>query len=352
MCLVLIAWAPRVRLAAHNPITTKVTWTREISTLLARRCVTCHRPGGYAGFPLTTFDEARPWAVAIKEVVLAGEMPPWGAAAGVGHFANDRRLTRHEQELIAAWVDGGAPYAPNARTPAFLDAGSAADAAKPLSEAKPADGIAIPLAPATIGAGGRRTASVTLQVPPETTLVGWTFEPGLAAHVASVDLELDSRWLGTWTPGDTRIDFPDDAGAPLSGAALFTAGIEYRAPDSAGVDQSRLRIWISKDARPKTIREATVVRSWRAPSSIEVIAIRPASEGREVHVVARFPNGGSEAVGALAPPSRGMPPTYILMRPLAMPAGARLETTSAVRLLYAAGATRTVKPNVRRRPRR
>lgn len=58
---------------------------------------------------LVTYDEARPWAKAIKEQTLARTMPPWGAVKGFGAFQNDAGLTQTELELIADWVEGGAP---------------------------------------------------------------------------------------------------------------------------------------------------------------------------------------------------------------------------------------------------
>jgi len=70
--------------SAHEPITTKLTWTREISRIFYKRCVTCHRAGGKAPMPLVTYEEARPWAKAIKEEVLERRMPPWGAVKGFG----------------------------------------------------------------------------------------------------------------------------------------------------------------------------------------------------------------------------------------------------------------------------
>ena len=184
------------------------------------------------------------------------------------------------------------------------------------------------------------------------SLTAWTFEPGIPFSVERVDLEVGSRWLGTWTPGERSIEFPDDAGVPLTTSALFTARIEYRAPAAPAVDQSRLRVWITKNAKSKTVREAVVVRSWRAAEPVNLVALRPSTEARAVEVIARLPNGGVEAVAALVAPSRGAHPTYQLTRPLSLPAGARIEATSSVHLLYTAAATRTVKPNVRRRPRR
>lgn len=368
-------------LGAHDPITTKVTWTREISAILQRRCLSCHVRGGYAGFSLATYEEARPWAVAIKEEVLAGEMPPWGAAPGVGHFANDRRLTRHEQELIASWVDGGAPYSlerprpplqlstsnaqpptskvqlptANAELPISNSQSPAANAQLPqgaLAPTPPAGGIAIPLAPDEVTEAAQRTASVTLQVPEGMVLTAWTFEPGTPALVEQVDLELGSRWLGTWTPGESAIEFPADAGVPLGAAALFTARITYRAPAAPTVDYSRLRVMLTKEPRPRSLREVTVIKNWRSSSGVAVVALRPARERDAVQVVARFADGRAEPLGVLEPPAHGPHPTYRLARPLTLPAGARIEATAPVRLLYSDGATRTAKPNVRRRPRR
>jgi mono/diheme cytochrome c family protein len=96
-------------LDAHDRITTRVTWDREIAPIFDARCVDCHRPGGRSTIPLMTYQQARPWAVAIKEEVLTRRMPKWSAARGYGDFANDPSLAPFEIALIAAWVDGGAP---------------------------------------------------------------------------------------------------------------------------------------------------------------------------------------------------------------------------------------------------
>ena len=94
---------------AHEPITTKLTWTREISRIFYKRCIGCHREGGRAPMSLVIYEEARPWAKAIKEEVLERRMPPWGAVKGFGEFRNDTSLSEREIELIAEWVEGGAP---------------------------------------------------------------------------------------------------------------------------------------------------------------------------------------------------------------------------------------------------
>jgi len=59
--------------------------------------------------PLVTYEQARPWAKAIRDEVLARRMPKWHAARGYGEFANDPSLSPFEVALIAAWAEGGAP---------------------------------------------------------------------------------------------------------------------------------------------------------------------------------------------------------------------------------------------------
>ena len=92
----------------HVPITTKIVFNREIAQIFQKKCFQCHTDGNVS-VPLTTYKEARPWAVAIKEEILEKRMPPWGAASGYGHFANDMSLTGREISLILSWADGGAP---------------------------------------------------------------------------------------------------------------------------------------------------------------------------------------------------------------------------------------------------
>ncbi len=95
-------------LASHDPITTKLTWTQEISRMVYKRCAGCHHAGGMA-MSLTTYEDARPWAKAIRDEVLSRRMPPWGAVKGIGEFAGDPSLSRQEMDNFVAWVEGGAP---------------------------------------------------------------------------------------------------------------------------------------------------------------------------------------------------------------------------------------------------
>lgn len=121
---------------AHDPITTKLTWSKEISRIVYSHCVSCHRPQGSA-FPLTNYEDARPWAKAIRDEVLNRRMPPWDAVKGVGEFRGDPSLSLPELDLIVGWVEGGAPEG----NPDFLPLRTAAEppaepATAPLMEAE------------------------------------------------------------------------------------------------------------------------------------------------------------------------------------------------------------------------
>ena len=105
---------------AHDVITTPITYTREIYRIMQARCFSCHRPNGTA-FTLMTYSDARPWAEAIKEEVLARTMPPWGAVKGFGDFRNDQALTPEQLEVIESWADGGVPEGEPTDLPAKLD---------------------------------------------------------------------------------------------------------------------------------------------------------------------------------------------------------------------------------------
>ena len=89
----------------------QVTFTKDVAPILQRSCVTCHRPGEMAPMSLMTYDDARPWARAIKTRVESREMPPWHIDRNIGlqQFKNDPSLSDEEIETIVKWVDANAP---------------------------------------------------------------------------------------------------------------------------------------------------------------------------------------------------------------------------------------------------
>ena len=94
------------------------TFTKDVAPVLQKNCQGCHRPGEAAPFSLLSYEQARPWAKAMKEAVRLKKMPPWFADPRYGHFSNDRSLSPKEIETIAAWAEAGAPQGDLKDTPA------------------------------------------------------------------------------------------------------------------------------------------------------------------------------------------------------------------------------------------
>src|SRR5690349_21093745 len=97
--------------ATAEEASTNVTFTKDIAPIFQEKCQACHRQGYMAPMSLVTYQEARPYAKAIKERVLKRQMPPWhiDRTVGIQEFENDRSLTDTQIEAIVRWVDAGAP---------------------------------------------------------------------------------------------------------------------------------------------------------------------------------------------------------------------------------------------------
>jgi len=95
--------------AAKPTDVSAVSFSRDVAPILRQNCQACHRPGEAAPFSLLTYQQARPWAKAMKEAVLLKKMPPWFADPHYGKFSNDRSLSQHDIDTLIAWADAGAP---------------------------------------------------------------------------------------------------------------------------------------------------------------------------------------------------------------------------------------------------
>lgn len=86
----------------------EITFSRDVAPIFYQKCTACHHPNDIAPMSLLDYKSVRPWAKAIREVVLQRKMPPWFADPASGHFSNDPRLSESEMHTIAEWVDQGA----------------------------------------------------------------------------------------------------------------------------------------------------------------------------------------------------------------------------------------------------
>ena len=119
----MMAAAPAVAVAQPDNGGAEATFSKDIVPIFQRSCQVCHRQGEMAPMSLVTYQEVRPWARAIKNRVIAREMPPWHVDKNIGiqAFKDDPSLSDDEIATVSAWVDNGAPLGDPADMPPPVD---------------------------------------------------------------------------------------------------------------------------------------------------------------------------------------------------------------------------------------
>ena len=97
--------------------TPTVTYANQISRIFQANCNQCHRTGEIGPFVLDDFEEAVGWGDMIVETIDNGRMPPWHADPNHGSFANDRRMSETDKDLVRQWVEDGTPFGDAADLP-------------------------------------------------------------------------------------------------------------------------------------------------------------------------------------------------------------------------------------------
>ncbi len=114
----LLAGSMTAQSAAPQQTAPAPTFAKDVAPIMLAKCAKCHRPGEVAPMSLLSYQDARPWAKAIKAKVTSREMPPWGANPQLSlPMRNDVSLSDKEIQTLAAWVDAGAPRGNDADLP-------------------------------------------------------------------------------------------------------------------------------------------------------------------------------------------------------------------------------------------
>ncbi len=352
---------------AHKPITSKYSYNEHVFPIARDRCGSCHRTGGIAPMSLLTYEDAYPWAQAIKEEVVGLRMPPSQAEEGFGSFRNAHALTSRELDVLVEWCNGGTPEG---------------DAAPPPSEATPEAGgwplgepdllLAMP-SNHTLGEDVSEETRFFV-LPTGTDVDRWIraidFRPDGASIVRTAAVFVDTASRGR------RLDDGDDApGFSSAGDAGFAAdeilalwlpgqapvtpgeGLAYRLPAGADLvlrihykknwndegtaitDQSAVGLYLTDASEPEAI-QALVVSApggdaatrditfdYAVEQNIDVVALLPqlSATATQVQVDVVRPDGAREPMLLLSRPSPEWETQYWLEHPLTLPEGSRVE---------------------------
>jgi mono/diheme cytochrome c family protein len=320
----------------HNPITTTVLFNREIAKLFQQKCLQCHTADGMA-MPLATYEEARPWAVAIKEEILERRMPPWPAERGYGEFTNDLGLTTREREFLVSWIDGGAPKG-EGEPPAYTDHSTHWMLGNPDVLLTASPGVIIePGSPV-----GFKRIIMDTAVTQERWLRALDYKPAdkRIVRAAFFTVVETGQYLGAWTPWRTTMQMPDDVGVRIPARSRIAVDVLYQPASDRVVDTPRLGLYFAVN-QPAREMATTVLEPQPVPASaagaiaarltakimvprdISIFEMRPdmGPGGRSIEVKAKRPDGSSQVLLWIKKFRQEWQTSYVVRQPLTLPKG-------------------------------
>ena len=344
-----------------------VTFDKDVLPILQKNCQTCHRPGEVAPMSLLNYEEARPWAMAIKKEVVTKAMPPWYADAEFdGHFLNQRKLTPQEIDTIKAWVNGGAPEgdARDKPTPVeFIEGWSIGKPDKvlqmPVPYQVPAAGVinykyvVLPgnftqdvwVKAAEIRPGNRALVHhVVVLVRPPGSPVMKNAKPGVAYDSTETGAEgaFGAQYLVSFAPGEQPETMGNAAQRIPAGSDIILQ-VHYTPNGTAGEDATKLGLIFAKEppqqqyvtlaalnpmfAIPAGDPNYQVVSQVTVQQPLQLVSLKPHMHlrGKDFEYRVLFPNGQSQTVLKVSKYDFNWQLRYKLANPIDLPKGARIE---------------------------
>ncbi len=96
-------------------------FNEHVAPIVYNKCAICHHEGGIGPFPLTNYNEVRPYSPWIVHVITEKEMPPWPPDPDYRHFLDENYLTDDEIQMITDWSHQGSPEGPSFLEPQLPD---------------------------------------------------------------------------------------------------------------------------------------------------------------------------------------------------------------------------------------
>ena len=257
-----------------GPAVEFVTFNNQIVRIFQQRCQTCHHPGEVAPFSLMTYQDARPYALAIRANTQSRYMPPWKPVPGIGEFQGERRLTQREIDLIARWVEAGAPEGDPNDLPEplrFSDQWT-------LGQPDLVTAVETPFTPDPFAVDAYRCFSMPAGLTEAARMGAIEIHPGnrkivhhilLFADPLGVSAALDqadpgvgyscfgdpgfevSKVYGGWAPGGRPIVLPEGVALSIGAGARVVMQVHYHPDGTWQSDQTRVGFFLTDDPAPK-----------------------------------------------------------------------------------------------------
>jgi mono/diheme cytochrome c family protein len=328
-----------------------VTFSKDVAPIFYNHCVECHRPTMFAPMSLLTYEDARPWARAIKQRVLSREMPPWGADPAIGHFRNDSRLSQSDIDMIVAWVDGGAQKGNDADLP------SRPHFAEGWTIGEP-DVVLTMTEPYHIPARGTIPYQY-IRIPVDFSEDRWLkaieIRPGSRAHVHHViaytqakggslsENPLGRTNIGGTTPNKPGVVFGDGIARLLRANSEIVLQMHYTTNGTEADDRTSVALIFAKEPPKKMLRggmalnlrfqipagapnhEVRAVQTFNEDTILTSMTPHMHSRGKDMTYTAHYPDGRSETLLSVPKYNFDWQLTYQLAEPKSLPTGTTLE---------------------------
>ena len=346
------------------------TFYKDVLPVLQQHCQACHRPGEPGPMPLLDYEQTKPWAGAIRQMVSSRQMPPWFADASVGHFANDRSLSDEDLRTITAWVDAGAPAGEPRDAPKRVHWIDGWTIGRPEIVFEMPVGFNVPAA----GVVPYQYVIIPTHFKEDTWVRLAEVRAGDRAHTHHIVVsvrEPGSQWLAGKPVGVPFALNPHDAGGGIPGeflagygpgampetlaagqAKLIKAGsdlifqLHYTPNGRPGCDKSRVGLIVSHE-RPRqrvVMLAAANIRfvippgdsdykvdghlTLQAPATLISLLPHMHLRGKSFEFRVVFPDGRSETLLRVPHYSYNWQLSYYLAEPVELPAGTTIECTA------------------------
>src|SRR4051812_805145 len=333
-------------LDAHKAKTSPFTYNADIFPLLRDNCGRCHVDGGPAPMSLMTYDKdggAIAWAESIREMLLAGAMPPWYADPTGPAVRNNHALTPRELDKIITWATGGTPHGdlsiklPDVK-PRTDWAGGKPDAELPMPQ------------PYTVAAGVMQ-ASNEVTIPTTFTEVKWIkaadLMPGVTSMVRRAYISIEGGpILQVWEPGDDVVEAPSGASFKLPPGAKLQLKIDYKKSwqdeQKALADKSIVGLYFTEEPLSGKSIESVTIEGPKGEGDVpaksfsgtlktggRIVALRPMLDSpyAMVEVTAVGASGRKVPLLKLRNARPEWPRRYWLVDPIELPANTKIEVT-------------------------